>query len=222
MPWQLMVRPVSVWTELQTRGSLITALAWQWLLLCLAELVASPVVLEAAGNPAEGSARWLRPLGVLLAFIPLTLLMNALLATLCWLLFRLLGLNRSYASFLHWSAYGMLPFVLGTFLGRLSLELLHPQQIPKVLAAPLQFRGISIGLASWLPAGQQALGFGWVSLSYLDVFGIWSLILLGLGLRHYLRAERSQSMLGSLALLLLSLLLITGIWRIFHQLAVAA
>ncbi|MCB1220919.1 MAG: YIP1 family protein [Planctomycetales bacterium] len=217
-PWHLMVRPVLTWQQLADRRSLLFALLWQWLLLSLAEIVGSPVMLQVAGNPREGSAAWLVPLGVLIGFIPLTLLMNAAFAGLCWLFFRLLGIPRSYSDFLHWTAYGMLPFVLGTFLGRLCLELLHPAMIPQVLEAPLQFRGLSIGPVSWIASNWHPLEFNWVAASYLDIFGIWSLVLLALGLRHFLKAERSQGIIASVAMLLLCMLVITGIWQLFQRL----
>ncbi len=219
LPWRLMVRPVAGWHEIGGRQVLFHALAWQWLLLSLAELIASPVMLQISGATPEGNAGWLKPLGIVIGFLPLVLFLNAAFAALCWLFFRIIGLPRSYAEFLHWSAFGLLAFVLGTLLGRLCLELLHPASLHHALLAPLQFRGISIGLASWFPSLLQPLEFSWVALSFLDFFGLWSILLLALGLRHYLKASRHESVISSVALVMLCFALLTGIWQLFQRLA---
>lgn len=219
LPWRLLVAPVSGWLDIRGRHVLFHALAWQWLLLCMAELVAAPATHVASNSPAESYNAGLRAVGVLVGFIPLTLVLNAAFAALSWLLFRIVGLPRSFSEFLHWTACGMLPFVLGALAGRIILEMLQPPALHQALLAPLQFRGISIGAANWFPAAFRPLEFSWVTFSFLDVFGIWSLVLLALGLRHFLKAGIQESILGSLCLLLLSGGLLTVIWQLFQSLA---
>lgn len=222
LAWRMLVRPVSSWLELSGTYSCFHAMFWQWLLISCAEIIALSAMQKLSPADNDGAGIVLRVLGILLGFIPLTLLLNGAFAGLSWLFFRFIGIPRTYWQFLNWTAFGMLPFVLGALAGRITLELLHPAGLPHAMLASLQFRGISLGFASWFPKSLQILEFGWVFLTYADLFGIWSFVLLCLGLRHYLRTSLQESLLGSLCLLLLSFVLLTGIWQLLQQLAVSA
>ena len=215
----MMVRPVGSWLDMTAGSSVWYALFWQWIFLSLAEIISMPVLRSLTGPEPEGNSQLLRPLVVLLGFLPLTLLLNATFAGLSWLFFRFIGLPRSFNDFLTWTAYGMLPLALGTLAGKLCLELMYPSSLPHSLLAPLEFRGISFGLSSWFPALLQPLEFAWLLFFFVDLFGIWSIALLCLGLRHFMRASRAESLLGSLCLLLLSFVLLTGIWQLVQRMA---
>jgi hypothetical protein len=219
LPWRMLVRPVVSWLDLSEKHAFMHALLWQWLLISSAEIVALPAMQKLSSTQDASATLALRALGILLGFIPLTLLLNGAFASLSWLFFRFIGIPRTFWQFLNWTAFGMLPFTLGALAGRISLELMHPVGLPHSILASLQFRGISLGIASWFPQSLQVLEFGWVFLSYVDLFGIWSFVLLCLGLRHYLRTSLHESLLGSLCLLLLSFVLLTALWQLLQQLA---
>jgi hypothetical protein len=110
---------------------------------------------------------------------------------------------------LTWTAYGALPIYLGRCLGFVSFAVVQPLSEDARDAWALQFNPYSPGLAGLF----ERLSYPWVLASSFDLFGIWSLILLLLGARHFLRLTPAATAWAGVVLMLLWLAALTLVWR---------
>lgn len=106
------------------------------------------------------------------------------------------------------ACYALLPFALGDALGRICFAVILPLSKTMAGAWATHLRPFSLGLATFAPVGFTPLSLPWFFASFFDLFGIWSLASIWLGLRELaqtLRMRRSWIMLGVVLLLALAL-----------------
>ena len=214
LPWRILVAPVDSWRQLCTRPSPWPALLTQWLLLVLYALVATRPLAElwdaaGLGKLASGDSNFGRWLGILLLYLPLNLLIAALTAVAARFALLLVAIRIDFRQALTWTAYSALPVYLGRCLGFLGFSIVQPLARDAQDVWALMFSPFSPGLAGLFPP----LSYPWVMASSFDLFGIWSLILLGLGARHFLALTPSRSAWAMLVIMLLWLAALTVVWR---------
>lgn len=208
LPWELLVQPAATWRRLQLQPYSWPAILTQGLLLYAGWLLAARPMLElqavAIGSDPQTPAALA---GLALPLFALALALG--LAGVLWLWFSLLGLRFGYRQMLVWSAYGLLPLYLGRALGLLSFAIIRPLAETPLDALALTINPLSLGLAGLF----EPLSYPWVLGSAFDLFGVWSVLLLALGARHFLELHGSRRGWVLVALLLLFLLVLTALWR---------
>ena len=111
----------------------------------------------------------------------------------------------------------MLPSSAGALLSYLLFAIVRPLATSPDHSLALMLKPYSMGPAMFLPEALPPLSFGWFVCSYLDVFGIWSLVLLISGALHFLQLNARKTLWLTLGLMLLSFALITGLWNAVQQ-----
>jgi hypothetical protein len=132
----------------------------------------------------------------------------------------LAGQSLAFRRVFAWLAYGLLPLSVGQALGSLMLAVVQPLTHDPAEAIALQLRPFPLGLTGIIPRWFPPLSFQWHLASFADLFGLWSLALLALGARHFLGLAPRSSSWVVLALMLLWLLVIAGIWLATQQVLV--
>jgi len=224
VPWQLLVRPVGAWQELRDHPVWWPALAGHVLLAWFSWLVTLGSVRQI--DVAAGISDLFPPLKLPDSLIWLILLAAAialgcmiLAAVARWWL-MLAGQIQPFRRALTWLVYSLLPLSLGQALGCLTLALVQPLTSDPAEAIALQLRPFSLGLAAFMPRWFPPLSFQWHLASFADLFGLWSLALLALGARHFLGLAPRAVLWSVLALMLLWLLVIAGLWLATQQVLV--
>jgi hypothetical protein len=214
LPWELLVSPTAAWRKVAAAPSPWPSLLTQGLLLLLGYLLGRGALAELNATAYGGSAKLGSALtGVWL--IPLNFLVVALLAGLLLLWLRVLGFRFNYAQVLTWQAYGLLPLYLGRALGLLAFMIVQPLADKPADALALTINPLGFNLA----AAFAPLSYPWVLGLALDVFGVWSLVLLGFGGAHFL-GLRGARLAWLLAALVLSwLLILTAVWQGLQRIA---
>jgi hypothetical protein len=213
LPWRLLVSPVSAWRLIAEHPSAWPALFTQWILVLAYGLLAARPLAElwsaaGLGSIAANSNTMSHIVGLLL-FLPLNIALAALCAWLVRLTLQALSIKLSFRQALTWTAYGALPVFLGRFLGFIGFAIVQPLSNDARDAWALQFNPFSPGLAGMF----ERLSYPWVLACSFDLFGLWSLLLLALGARHFLRLSPGQSAWAIALLVLLWLAALTLVWR---------
>lgn len=135
-------------------------------------------------------------------------------ALLAWLAGMLAGLKLPYAKVFVWMAYGLQPALLGLLLGYIVFAVTHPLTRQAEYALALLVKPFSLNLALFLGNSFQPLSLGWVFASYIDVFGIWSLVVLAVGAHRFLGVTGLRLLWFMLALLVMLLLVLVAWWQL--------
>ena len=216
-PWRFLVQPVSCWRELADGSPLAPVISSQILLSVLGALLASrpySVLAEDFGLGRLPVAGGFFALVTLLITAALTVLaIDLLWAALLSVAGLIVGSRIAPRRAFTLAAYSLLPVVLGTALGQLVLAISQYVPTDRSEALALRLRPFPFSLAAFPAAGIEPLSISWFFLAYFDLFLLWGLAVLWLGLRHYERlTPRASSWILSALVLLLALGL-TGLWK---------
>lgn len=217
LPWSILITPVLTWRALAGAKFPWPAILAQWLFSALGWLLSARLMAElglAAGlNTSHAMYSGAGLLAVAILLLPLVTVANLLLAAMIRLWLLLAGFRLQHIQCLNWIAYALLPFMLGAFLGRVLFCFVQPLADNSAQAMALQLRPFTCSLAELWPRSFPPLSLQWFCATYLDLFGLWSLLCLWLGARHYFGLSLARSAWAMGALVLLLLLVLTGLWQ---------
>jgi hypothetical protein len=209
--FQMLVAPGSAWQALSQSPAPLPALLAQALLTVLGFFLARrpyAELWEAAGvGAAAGDTPGAAGLNIVLILLAL-LMYNLAAAALVFGLLRLATIRLSFRQALVWIAYGTMPLYFGKLLGALTFAIVRPltQDAGQALIWQLSPSGLSFG---WL---FSPLSLPWLLVSSLDLFALWSLVVLTMGCRHLLALSPSRTVLAMTMLMLLWLAALAGLW----------
>ncbi len=216
-PWRILITPSETWVQLRKHPTWWYAVLAQWVIASPAMLISSREVEQLAWAAGFGdstqSSTWISLVGGLLSTAVVILVVNLIAALACWLVAAMIGQLCSFKQALTWLAHGALPYILGVAVSWLLLTIapLTPESPDHALA--LLLRPSSLGPAPYLQQAIPPLSLLWFVTSYLDVFGLWSLALLTLGARYFLKASVRQTAWIAGLLVLLYLVVLTSVWQ---------
>jgi Yip1 domain len=208
LPWIMLVNPAQAWRALREgRPSPWPALVTQMLLLYAGWLAAHKPMAELAEVSGLGKGGLDVAALVIGTFAIVATL--AILAIVLRAVLVVLGERTGFRPIFTWLTYGVTPLFIGRFLGLLSFAVFQPLAKDRADAIALQLNPLGLSLASAF----APLSLPWTIASALDIFALWSLVLLALGAVHFLRVNsaRAAALLG--ALLLIWLLALTLVWQ---------
>jgi hypothetical protein len=216
-PWKVLVQPAIAWRELNENASLAPIIFFQVLLALIGALLAArpfAMIAEEFGLGHLAGAGGLVAVGALiLSSTVAALALDLLWAGLLFISTVLLGLRISPRSAFNLAAYALLPVFLGMTLGQLALAISRylPEERKEALA--LRLRPFPMSIASLPSSGIESLSFLWFFTAYLDLFVLWTLLLIWFGLHHFLRLPARICWWIVGALMLLLALGLTGLWK---------
>jgi hypothetical protein len=208
-------RPSALWSQ-PLRRVIGYGLLMQWAILSLGKIIAMPENRDLA-HLAEGS----NPTAIRVADLVLlvfataftVLAANLALAALLWGIAALLGLSSSFTQLTAVASVALLPLMLGRAVGLTLLALWMPLSHSPTELWAWRLWPFSAGLATWLPNPPPALSLGWAFLSVIDVFGIWTLWLLYVGMVHGTGIPARLRPWVGVMLVLLCCAVALGLWQ---------
>jgi hypothetical protein len=216
-PWRLLVAPVRTWREIGAQSLWWTPVVAQWVLVAagfgLSARTMSELAFTAGLRSTSVAVPWYGVLGGVALLLPVTVILNLIHTLVAWLWLKLVGSGIELTRLFVWLACGMLPFVLGNALGQVVFAAVQPLAQNPAAALSLQLRPFAAGLTTFLPGHFDPLSFPWFIAAYFDIFGIWSILLVALGARHYLGYGRRRTAWVVFALVLLWGLSVTCLWQ---------
>lgn len=226
LPWLTLVRPAAVWRHLASNQGVEAwgyALLAQWLLLGTAQVIAIKPSFELAQYSGLTAAQlppsWLAVVWQLILYALGVVLANALLSGTIWIAARLSSQMHPYSKLFTLTSFSMIPAILGSVLGTLVFSLTQPLTRQASHALALIIRPFTLSLASLPPLSNEPLSLGWVFASYLDVFGIWSLLVFSIGSTILLRLTFKQSAWLVLGVVISLAAGLTAWWRVLQAAA---
>ena len=221
LPWRVLVAPVRLWRERAASTPWWPGLAWQVAAVLLGRLLSLHAVSELDAAAHVPQAHGTAAVGWSIASLLLTgtgvVLANLALAAGIMLLVRVTGATVRFRDSMVVASLALVPFALGDALGRTVLAAALPlsRDVAGVWAAHL--RPFSLGLATLFPTAFPPLSFQWWLAAYFDAFGLWSVLLLGLGLRHLTQTAVHRVLWILAGLMLLFTLALAGLWQLGQQ-----
>jgi len=213
----MLVTPVSAWRQVPAQAFPWPAIFASWLLSALGWLLTARQLSELSQTAGLGSSKALYSGVGLVALAvlqyPLALGIICGLGLLAKLGLAILGHRLSFCSAAALAGYALLPATLGNFLGRVLFFFAQPLAQDARQAIALQLKPFTLGLAEFLPQFSWPLSLPWFAATYFDFFGLWALMLVFLGLRHFLGLGRFAAVWACSVLVLLLLLVLTGLWQ---------
>jgi hypothetical protein len=218
-PWVILVQPSVIWTGLAASSGLLwlPALLWQLAALAISRVLSAHAMVELdyAAQQSAASAVWSWPrfLFSLVALGLLCIAANTAFAAAILLSANINGSKLTWRQAFTTATYSLIPFALGDALARAAFAMIQPlsHEISGVWAAHL--KPFSLGAITFAPDLFPPLSLSWLFCAYFDFFGLWSLLLLWLGLRHFVGLKLARSAWTMLALVLLLALAIAAAWQ---------
>jgi hypothetical protein len=221
LPWRILVAPVPLWREQAGAAAWWPGLCWQVAAMLFGRLLSTHAMaeLDAAvhipGTQGSEAVVWtivsllLTGAGVVIA--------NLALALAIRLLGQATGASLHFGRCLVISSLALIPFAFGDALGRAVLAAALPLSRDFAGAWAAHLRPFSFGLATFLSPAFPPLSFQWWFAAYFDSFGLWSVLLLGLGLRHSAHVAVHRLVWILVGLMLLFTLALAGLWQLGQQ-----
>jgi hypothetical protein len=220
--WHVLVAPTQVFSSAMLGDAWLSPLISIWLMLLAAQLVsiqsATDLLQHSGLNVTAAMPGWLQFSWQAALLVIGVVVFTAGAALLAWLAAMLAGLKLSYPRVFVWMAYGLQPALLGLLLGYFSFAITHPLTRQAEHALALLVKPFSLNLALFLGNSFQPLSLGWVFASYIDVFGIWSLVVLAIGAHRFLGITGLRLLWFMLALVLMLLLVLVAWWQLLQGL----
>lgn len=223
-PWRLLVAPVCTWRGIGTQSVWWAPVATQWVLAAvgfsLTARTMSELAFTAGLRSSSAAVPWYGVLGGAVLLLPVVLILNLVHTLLAWVWLKLIGSGIDLVRLFVWLAGGALPFVLGSTLGLVVFAAVQPLAQDPATALALQLRPFAGGLTTLLPEHFEPLTFTWFIAAYFDIFGLWSILLVALGARHYLGYSKRRTAWVVIALVLLWGLGVTCLWHVAQLLMI--
>jgi hypothetical protein len=217
LPWRILIAPVRSWRQVPLHEFPWPAILASWTLSALGWLLTARQLSELGQVAGLGYSKSLQSgpglLAVAVLLFPLSLAIISGLGLLAKLGLAILGHRLSFSTTAALAGYALLPASLGNFMGRVLFFFAQPLAEDARQAVALQLKPFTLGAAELLPGLFAPLSLQWFAATYLDLFGLWGLVLLILGLRHFLGLSRFSSVWAFSVLVLLLLLVLTGLWQ---------
>ncbi|MBN2083055.1 YIP1 family protein [bacterium] len=220
-PWQILVSPTNTCQQLIATPQWWPAFMTQWILVLLSSLVVRSPMLELLESAGVGGGRdRLTPslvisLALLLFFW--LIICNLLAAALLKLAAALVGGRVGYRLCLVAVTHGFMPIALGYVLSAITFLIIQPLSVNPIEAVTLSIKPYSFGLATLAPHLFPPATFAWFLASYLDVLGLWALVLIVTASLRFLGLSKTQAIWLAGELMLLSFAVITGWWQITQR-----
>lgn len=220
--WRVLVAASNGWQDVRQSPSWWWALLTHWFLQVLTGLLVYKPMLQLAsetglGVPPDRSFALGLAVLAIAGSVVLTMLIAAAAGSVVLLT---LGMRTSFAGLLSWVSYGLLPLAVGQCAGGLLFAIVQPLTQDPVQALAISLRPYSFGIAGLLPDLLPPLSFGWFAASYLDLFGLWALVLLLIGAQVLFGTQRMHLLWLGFELVLVFSVIITGLWLASQQLLV--
>jgi hypothetical protein len=214
VPWKLLVQPGDYWRAARVTTPIGAVLLCQAALIfsgSLCSLKAQFLLAETFGWSASSGSLLALALLAPVALISV-LAVDLLWAGLLMISAAVSGTRIAFSEAFALCAAALLPSFLGQALGQLVFGIAQymPSQHSEALA--LRIRPFPF---SWLvmAGGLEPLSFGWFFAAYFDLFALWSVYLLWLGLRSRLELPARTATWICASLVISLALALTAVWR---------
>lgn len=218
-PLRLLVEPARAWNDLAVAPSALPAFLYHVITIIATWLINAQLYSEVVVAAGIGSSKTMT--GLTLVEVTLQSLISVavtalLLALALWVVTRLVAASASFRHSWALALNGSLPLAVGWLYGSLLFFFVKPLSIDLLTAISLLLKPYSLGLITFMPGHFAALSLPWFFATYFDLFGIWSIILVIIGMARFLGVERSKLAWAVLSLMLLLALIITGLWQVIQ------
>lgn len=218
-PLRLLVEPAQGWSSLKETPAVLPAFAYHCAVIVFTWLLNAQLYSEIAVAASIGPAKTLSSYSLVAILIQSVISVTALtllLAGAVWIATRLLPAGPRFYHCWVIAVNGSLPLAVGWLYSSLMIFFVKPLAADALTALSLLLKPFSLGLASIWSEGFDPLSLPWFFASYLDLFGIWAIVLICIGLARYLATDLRHLLWPLLALVLLLLLLLTGLWQVIQ------
>lgn len=216
-PWSMLVAPSQTWTWLAEAPQLWIAILWQLAALSLGRVISEHAMmdLDAAAKQSvpQNSAAVLWFLASLLIMALLLVAGNLLFALVLKFIAAAVGAAIAWRRALVLAAFALIPVVFGDALSRVALGVIQPLSADMAGVWAAHLRPFSLGLGTVMPQLLPPLSLPWHLGSFLDLFGLWSLACLWLGLRRFAGFSSLRSSWIMLGVMLILALVLAAIWQ---------
>lgn len=95
--------------------------------------------------------------------------------------------------------------------------MIQPLAFDTAAAFAAHLKPFSLGVLTLWPSASPALSIGWFFAAFCDLFGLWSLVIIWIGLREFCRLSTGNSRWVLLTLVLILASSLAAAWQVAQQ-----
>jgi hypothetical protein len=213
----MLVTPGQVWAWLAEAPKFWPAIMWQLGALAIGRAISvhAMIDLDAAVKQSapQNSTTSLWFCVSLLIMALMLFAGNLLFALALKAVTAAVGAAISWRQAMVLAVFALLPAILGDTLSRISMGVIRPLSTDMAGVWAAHLRPFSLGLATFIPQRFASLSLPWHFAAFVDVFAVWSLLCLWLGLKRFAGFNSLRASWVILGVMLILALVLAAIWQ---------